>query len=252
MGFTLQAILGKTLPPNKLEVGVFGLTMPPLEQMMGFRLTSNWGMTETVIHATRNQLAQAYPAGTMGRATPGYELVVVNPETGALCGPDEIGELWVRGRRGIQLFLEYLDNPEANAKAFTDDGWFKTGDLVTLSADGFFYFKDRDKDALKVGGENVSAKEVEDVCRSVPGIAEVAVVGQKHDFLNQVAVAFVIPAPGAPDDLGDQILRACQERLAEFKCPKAVYLVDEFPRATLEKVAKNKLREMADAKVDAG
>jgi len=207
-------------------------------------------MTETVTHATRNQLAQDYPAGTMGRPTPGYEFLVVNPETGEISPPGEIGELWVRGRRGIQLFLEYADNPEANAKAFTEDGWFKTGDLVSLSPDGFFFFKDRDKDALKVGGENVSAKEVEDVCRSVPGIADVAVVGQKHEFLNQVAVAFVIPAPGAPPDLADRILKACAERLAGFKCPKAVYLVDEFPRATLEKVAKNKLREIADSYVE--
>ena len=247
MGFTMQAIVGKPIPPNKLEVGVFGLTMPPLEKLVGFRLTSNWGMTETVTHATRNQLAQDYPAGTMGRPTPGYEFLVVNNETNEICAPGEIGELWVRGRRGIQLFLEYLDNEEANRKAFTADGWFKTGDLVALSEDGFFYFKDRDKDALKVGGENVSAKEVEDVCRTVPGIADVAIVGQKHDFLGQQAVAFVIPAPNAPADLGEQIMKACAARLAGFKCPKAVYLVDEFPRATLEKVAKNKLRELADS-----
>jgi carnitine-CoA ligase len=251
MGFTMQAIVGKPIPLNKLKVGVFGLTMPPLEKMVGFRLTSNWGMTETVTHATRNQLAQSYPAGTMGRATPGYEFLIVNNETNEICAPGEIGELWVRGRRGIQLFLEYLDNEEANRKAFTADGWFKTGDLVTISEEGFFFYKDRDKDALKVGGENVSAKEVEDVCRTVPGIADVAVVGQKHDFLGQQAVAFVIPAPNAPADLGDQIMKACAARLAGFKCPKAVYLVDEFPRATLEKVAKNKLREIADSYVDA-
>jgi len=251
MGFTMQAIVGRPIPPNALKVGVFGLTMPPLEKLVGFRLTSNWGMTETVIHATRNQLAQHYPAGTMGRPTPGYEFLVVDNETGAICAPGETGELWVRGTRGIQLFLEYFDNDEANAKTFTKDGWFKTGDLVSLSEDGFFFFKDRDKDALKVGGENVSAKEVEDACRTVPGIAEVAVVAQKHAFLNQVAVAFVIPAPNAPADLADRILKACAERLAGFKCPKAVYLVDELPRATLEKVAKNKLRELADSYADA-
>ena len=250
MGFTMQAIVGKPIPPNKLKVGVFGLTMPPLEKMVGFRLTSNWGMTETVTHTTRNQLAQDYPAGTMGRPTPGYEFLVVNNETGEICAPGETGELWVRGRRGIQLFLEYFDNDEANAKSFTADGWFKTGDLVSLSEDGFFFFKDRDKDALKVGGENVSAKEVEDVCRTVPGIADIAIVGQKHDFLGQVAVAFVIPAPNAPADLGARIQEACAARLAGFKCPKAVYLVDEFPRATLEKVAKNKLRELADSYAD--
>ena len=185
----------------------------------------------------------------MGKPTPGYEFLVVNRETGEICAPGEIGELWVRGRRGIQLFLEYFDNPEANAKAFTEDGWFKTGDLVSLSEDGNFFYKDRDKDALKVGGENVSAQEVEDVCRAVPGIADIAVVGQKHDFLGQQAVAFVIPAPNAPADLGEQIMKACAARLADFKCPKSVYLVDEFPRATLEKVAKNKLRELADSYV---
>ena len=247
MGFTMQAILGQQIPPNTLKVGVFGLISPQLEQMAGIRLTSNWGMTETVIHATRNQFDQVYPAGTMGRPTPGYEFLVVDTDTGAPCAPGEIGELWIRGRRGIQLFLEYFDNDEANAKAFTADGWFQTGDRVLLSPDGFFFFKDRDKDALKVGGENVSAKEVEDVCRTVPGIVEVAVVGQKHDFFGQVAVAFVIPAPNAASDLGQQIIAACTARLAGFKCPKAVYLVDEFPRATLEKVAKNKLRELADA-----
>jgi carnitine-CoA ligase len=249
MGFTMQAIVGKPIPPNKLKVGVFGLIQPQLEQLAGIRLTSNWGMTETVIHATRNQFDQIYPAGSMGRPTPGYEFLVIDNDTGSICAPGEIGELWVRGKRGIQLFLEYFDNDEANEKAFTDDGWFKTGDRVMVSEEGFFFFKDRDKDALKVGGENVSAKEVEDVCRTVPGIVEVAIVGQKHDFFGQVAVAFVIPAPNAPEDLGAKIMEACAARLAGFKCPKAVYLVDEFPRATLEKVAKNKLRELADAYV---
>jgi len=80
--------------------------------------------------------------------------------------------------------------------------------------------------------------------------ADVAIVGQKHDFLGEVAVAFVIAAPDAPADLADRITRACEASLAGFKCPKAVYLVDEFPRATLEKVAKNRLREIADSYVD--
>ncbi len=250
LGFTIKAVAGNPLPPNDLRVGVFGFISPQISAMFGgIEITANWGMTETVTHATRNTFAQDYPPGTMGRPTPGYELLVVDPDAPRICDPGETGELWVRGTRGIQLFLEYFDNPEANAKAFTADGWFRTGDRVLLSADGFFYFQDRDSDALKVGGENVSAKEVEDACRLVPGIVEVAVVGQKHDFLGQVAVAFVIPAPNAPEDLGEQIIATCNERLAGFKCPKAVYLLDEFPRATLEKVAKNKLRELADSYV---
>ncbi|MCU1600115.1 MAG: hypothetical protein JWO22_824, partial [Frankiales bacterium] len=109
----------------------------------------------------------------------------------------------------------------------------------------------RDKDLLKVGGENVSAREVEDACRVVPGIAEVAVVGKHHEWLSMVPVAFVIKGPGAePDDqlFEKAIIEACAGALADFKVPRAVYVVDEFPRATLEKVAKNVLREIADAK----
>ena len=247
--FVFKGIADQPVPEHTIRVGVFGLTMPVIEGWLGFKLTTSWGMTETVIHATRNDFHQHYPDGTMGRPAPGYQFLIVNNDTGEICGPDEIGELWVRGTRGIQLFLEYFDNDEANAKSFTDDGWFKTGDNVAISADGYLYFRDRDKDALKVGGENVSAREVEDVCRQVPGIAEVAVVGQKHDFLDQVAVAFVVAAPGAPDDLPQQILDHCAAQLADFKAPRSVYLVDEFPTATLDKVAKNKLREMADARL---
>ena len=173
---------------------------------------------------------------------------MVDKETGELCTEGVTGELWVRGIRGIQLFLEYFDNDEANAKSFTDDGWFKTGDMVTVRAGGNVFYAERDKDLLKVGGENVSAREVEDTCRQVPGIAEIAAVGQSHPMLDQVVVVFVIKAAGAADDdaLETAIIETCRQRLADFKVPRAVYVVDEFPRATLDKVAKNKLREMAD------
>ena len=154
----------------------------------------------------------------------------------------------MHGTRGVQLFLEYYNNPKANAKAFTDKGWFKTGDRVKIGDEGHFYFCDRDKDALKVGGENVSARQVEEVCMQAGGIAEVAVVAKAHDMLDMVPVAFVIKAQGAPEDndaFAKQIIEHCAANLADFKVPRAVYFVDEFPRATLDKVAKNKLRDMA-------
>ena len=171
---------------------------------------------------------------------------MVDKETGALCGEGETGELWLRGTRGIQMFLEYYDNEEANAKAF-EDGWFKTGDMVMLGAGGNLFYRERDKDLLKVGGENVSAREVEDVITTVPGVAQVAVVGKHHDFLDQVVVAFVVTAPGIDEDaLETQVIETCRERLADYKVPRAVYTVDEFPLGTLDKILKNKLREMAD------
>ena len=210
-------------------------------------------MTETVTHGIHSEVEGEHnPPRSMGKPTAGYQIAVVNPVTGELVTDGSIGELWVRGVRGQQLFLEYFDNPDANAKSFTDDGWFKTGDMVRIGEGGNVFYSERDKDVLKVGGENVSAREVEDTIAAVPGIADMAVVGQAHEFLEQVAVAFVIKAPGAETDdkaFEKAIIDVCAKNLAGFKVPRAVYIVDEFPRATLEKVAKNKLREMADAQV---
>ena len=251
--FVFKAIGGQPVPKHKLKVGVFGLIMPDLEKWLGLRVMAAWGMTETVIHATRNDWLQTYPIGSMGKPTPGYEFAIVDPDTELPCRDGETGELWIRGRRGVQLFLEYFDNPEAMKKSFTEDGWFKTGDRVVLGAEGNFFYKERDKDALKVGGENVSAREVEDCCREAGGIADIAVVGRKHEMLDQVPVVFVIRAPDEKRSESEQaaaILEKCKAKLADFKVPRAVYFRDEFPTATLEKVAKNRLREIADEMPD--
>src|SRR5690606_23690146 len=142
-------------------------------------------------------------------------------------GEGEMGELWIRGIRGVSVFLEYFRNDEANEKIFTDDGWVRTGDVVRLLADGNLQYCDRDKDALKVGGENVSAREVEDAIRTVGGIEDIAVVAKSHEMLDMVPVAFIIKGPGAPeeDELSRQIIEACATNLADFKVPRAVYFV---------------------------
>ncbi len=247
MPFCIGTLSGPDRPASTtLRIGVFGLIMEVLDAMLGIEVYAAYGMTETVIHATNGKPSEHLPERSMGHVTPGYEFAVVDKETGALCAEGETGELWLRGARGIQLFLEYYDNQEANAKAF-EDGWFKTGDMVVLGPGGNLFYRERDKDLLKVGGENVSAREVEDVVTAVPGVTQVAVVGKHHDFLDQVVVAFVVPAPGTDEAaLEAQIIGACRERLADFKVPRAVYAVEEFPLGTLDKVLKNKLREMAD------
>ena len=252
MPFVFSAFqLPETPKEHTIRAGVFGMIMPEVDAWLGLRVYAAYGMTETVTHAITGRPQEGWPRMSMGHPTPGYEMLVVSKETGEPVAQGETGELWMRGTRGIQLFLEYFDNPEANASSFTDDGWFKTGDMVKVVEGGNVVYTDRDKDLLKVGGENVSAREVEDACRVVPGIAEIAVVGKQHEWLSMVPVAFVIKAPGAePDDalFEKAIIEACAASLADFKVPRAVYVVDEFPRATLEKVAKNVLREMADAK----
>ena len=250
MPFCIPALMSPDRPTStELSVGVFGAIMPDWQRQFGLGVYAAYGMTETVIHAINGKPYEPLLAGSMGRVAHGYEIAVVDKATGRLCSEGEVGELWLRGTRGLHLFLEYFDNPEANAAAF-EDGWFKTGDMVMQGPGGNVFYRERDKDLLKVGGENVSAKEVEEVVAGVPGVASVAVVGKEHEFLSQVVVAFVIKGAGAPDDatLERQVIDTCKGRLADFKVPRAVYFVDSFPTGTLDKLLKNKLREMADQK----
>ena len=184
----------------------------------------------------------------MGHVTPGYEIAVVDKETGELCTEGETGELWLRGTRGIQLFLEYFDNDEANAKAF-EDGWFKTGDMVKMGEGGNVFYQERDKDLLKVGGENVSAKEVEDLIVAHPAVQAVAVVGKQHEFLERGRRRVRDHGARRPrrrTPSPPRSSRPAARTSPTFKVPRAVYFVDEFPTGTLDKILKNKLREMAD------
>lgn len=249
--FVFKAIGPHPVPEeHSLRVLPMGIIWPDIGNWLKARPLACWGMTETVTHATRSCGNQSYPQNSIGKVTPGYKLAVVNPETGELCQEGEIGEMYVHGTRGVTIFLEYYNNEEANSKAFTEDGWFKTGDMVRLGEEGNFFFCDRDKDALKVGGENVSARQVEEVCMQVGGIGDIAVVAKQHDMLDMVPVAFITESAfGAPEDKEawkQQIIDHCKENLADFKVPRAVYILEELPKATLDKVAKNKLREMAD------
>jgi len=254
MPFVIPSLMSPDKPAgHRLRVGVFGLMVPELQAVAGIDLYAAYGMTETVTHAITGKRGEQLPPRSMGHVTPGYEIAVVDKDTGELCTDGRTGELWLRGTRGIQLFLEYYENPEANAKAF-EDGWFKTGDMVRMGEGGNVFYQERDKDLLKVGGENVSSKEVEDLVLTHPAVAQVQVVGKKHDFLDEVPVAFVIPAPGDHDPAAVEVevIALCRDNLAGFKVPRAVYFVDAFPLGTLDKVLKNKLREMADAQPPVG
>lgn len=248
--FVFKAIGPLPVPEkHSLRVMPMGIIWPDIGGWLKAKPFASWGMTETVTHATRSDFNQVWPQNSIGKPTPGYTLAVVNPETGEVCKEGEIGEMYLHATRGVTIFLEYYNNEEANKKAFTEDGWFKTGDMVRVGEEGNFFFCDRDKDALKVGGENVSARQVEEVCMQVPGIGELSVVAKQHDMLDMVPVAFMTKGMGAPEDeeaWKQQIIDHCKENLADFKVPRAVYIIDELPKATLDKIAKNKLREMAD------
>ena len=244
--FFCKALLQHPVPSHHFRMFGMSANEPPFDQRFKVRSIGWWGMTETISHGIVGDALQRNRTMTTGRPATGYEIRILNAD-GTPVSPGETGHLECRGVRGIQMFLEYLGNPQATAESFTSDGWFKTGDRVRLELDGYITFADRDKDMLKVGGENVAASEIERVVVQVPGVYEAAVVAQKHRMLDEVPVVFVIPTPGTDEtthaELTDSIHAACRDKLADFKIPRAVYIVQQMPRSTLEKVHKAELRK---------
>ena len=245
--FFYKALMEHEVPKHEFRMFGAAVNEPPFDQFFGVRTIGWWGMTETVSQGiVGDALTRNRPMST-GRPAPGYGIRVLHDDLVTPVAPGETGHLQCHGTRGIQMFAEYLNNPQAMRDSFTEDGWFITGDRVTLDNDGMITFADRDKDMLKVGGENVAASEIERVIALVPGVAECAVVAQKHRMLDEVPVAFVIPGPGQPIEgntgLTAAIMSECKSKLADFKRPRQVILVAELPRSTLEKVSKVDLRK---------
>jgi crotonobetaine/carnitine-CoA ligase len=242
--FCLKALMEQDRPQSHFyRFWGNGICEPPTDAVFGVKTIGWWGMTETIAQGIVGSAHQSDAPMSMGRPSPAYEIHVLG-EDGRPVRPGEVGDLFVRGRRGVSLFLEYAGDPAATAAAFRDDGLFITGDRVRLGADGALYFADRSKDMLKVGGENVAASEIERVIAAVAGVREVAVAAKRHPMLDEVPVAFVIPS--VPDDAGliEAIMAAARDHLAPFKRPHEVRLVDSLPRSTLEKVAKAELRRI--------
>ncbi|MCP4004733.1 MAG: ATP-dependent acyl-CoA ligase [bacterium] len=243
--FCIKALAQYEVPEHHYRLWGTGVCSAPWDDHFKVTTIGWWGMTETITHGIVSDPHLPGPPMSIGRPASMYEIAILDGE-GRPVEPGDTGRLKIKGVRGVSLFLEYLNNSIATQESFDECGFFDTGDRVVLLENGFIQWGDRDKDMLKVGGENVAASEIERVILSVPGVDEVSVVAKKHDMLDEVPVAFVIPHGGiarAPDGLVQDIEAACAEALADFKHPHEVRLVDSMPRSTLEKVAKNKLRE---------
>ena len=213
-----------------------------------------WGMTEMVIPAIHSEHSLDQREGSIGRPYPGYT-VRIEHDNGELVRPGETGNLLIGAPRGLAIFQEYVDNPKAMAEAFDARGYFHTGDLFTLSEDGWITFKDRAKDMIKVGGEGVSASEVEAAIRGAGGVAEVAVVARPDKVYGEVTVAFVVlsaEARAAGDNAVNAIRQHCEKSLAKFKVPRAINVVPELPKIGNNKVHRPALREMAKAGTTGG
>ena len=171
-----------------------------------------------------------------GRVSFGWEVRIVDPD-GRDLPFDAAGELLIRGEC---LFSGYWRDPKATAAAFAEGGWYRTGDIAKLTADGYLYILDRAKDMIISGGENVYPAEVEAVLACHPAVADVAVLGRPDPTWGEAVHAVIIPAAGPVP--AEEIIAWCRDRLAHFKCPKSVEFTDALPRTTTGKVLKRELR----------
>jgi long-chain acyl-CoA synthetase len=144
--------------------------------------------------------------------------------------------------RGPQVFSGYWRRPDETARVLTPDGWFRTGDIVTMDADGFVRVVDRIKELIITGGFNVMPSEVEAVVRTVPGVTDAAVVGLPRPDGSEDVVAVVTTEPGAEVDVEDVRAR-CRSDLAAYKVPRRVLVVDELPRSQIGKVLRKQVRD---------
>ncbi|MFN8028463.1 MAG: AMP-binding protein [Acidimicrobiia bacterium] len=245
LGILLATAGKEATPDHSYRRWVFGMERPELEAAFGVRLFNGWGMTEVVTECIVNDLDHPADVMAIGRAATEYQVRVAR-EDGSDAAIGEPGDLLIGGVRGLSLFAEYLNDPEATADSFDELGYFRTGDRIVQLPSGALMFQSRAKDMLKVGGENVAAGEIERVLMGVPGVAAAAVVGRPDPIRDEVAVGFVTVEPGVePEKIGDAAVALCEEKLADFKVPRAVYVVDALPEALLGKIAKATLREWA-------
>ncbi len=203
----------------------------------------SWGMTELVAPGICGNPTVTPAEGALGRPSLAHQIRIRGPE-GKPVRPGETGELTIKGIRGLSIFQEYDGDSSATAAAFDVDGFFRTGDRVTLLDEGWIKFSDRASDVIKVGGEGVSPSEIEAVIRGVRGVRDVAVVGKPNDTYGQVPVAFVEAEAEPGRDFEGDILASCRASLAKFKVPWRVVILAELPRVGNAKIARPKLRQM--------
>ncbi|MCA2226399.1 long-chain-fatty-acid--CoA ligase [Nonomuraea sp. NEAU-L178] len=211
-------------------------------------ITTSFGQTETTAVTTILQGRDALrKIGSVGVPMLNVEVRIVDAD-GHDVPRGQVGEIVYRGP---SVMREYWNKPAETAEAFAG-GWFHSGDLVRQDDEGYLYVVDRLKDMIISGGENIYCVEVEDVLAAHPKVAEVAVVGAPHEKWGETPLAIVVPADPAAAPTLEEITGWCRERLAAYKCPRLLSVVDALPRNASGKVRKTELRQSVRASSGAG
>ena len=220
-------------------------TFREFQARTGHVILERYGMSETVMLTSNpyDPVLGERVAGTVGQALPGVSVRVVDDVNRALA-VGEIGNVQVRGPN---VFKGYWRMPEKTREEFTDDGWFKTGDVGRFGGDAripdnYLSIVGRSKDLIISGGFNIYPKEIEAIIDEMAGVAESAVIGVPHPDFGEAGVAVIVPKPGAVID-GPRLQAELKALIANFKVPKRIHVIDQLPRNTMGKVQKNVLRE---------
>jgi crotonobetaine/carnitine-CoA ligase len=209
------------------------------ERRFGARLQNCYGSTETVCWVLTDRVSGPRRWPSVGRPGPSYEVTILNEE-GQRAAAGEVGDIAVRGIPGVSLMKGYYRDEAATAAALDDGGWHLPGDKGYCDGDGWFYFVDRKGNMIKRAGENISASEVEEVLADHPAVAEAAVVGVPDPVRDMAVKAFVVPITGCEVPV-EEITAYCSCRLADFKVPTIVEIVDSLPHTSVGKVEKKRL-----------
>ncbi len=208
-----------------------------VRQRLGLSLTQGYGLTEAAPVLTLS-VGTGAPATSVGRPVPGVQLRLVDSAGNDVPVGDK-GEIWARGDN---IFPGYWNDETATARALTTDGWLRTGDVAVVDDDGFLYIVDRSKDLIVVSGFNVFPAEVEAILQTHEAIEEAAVIGVAHALSGEAVKAYVVAVRGAVID-DDEVIGFCEGRLARYKCPQVIEVVDEIPKGgVVGKVRRRELR----------
>jgi long-chain acyl-CoA synthetase len=232
---TEVAISGAMALPHELVV--------PFEQATGGYLVEGYGLSECSPVLMANPVAENRVPGTVGLPIPGTECRVVDPENPTQdVAAGAPGELVVRGP---QVFSGYYGKPEATEESFVD-GWYRTGDIVTIDEAGFVRIVDRIKELIVTGGFNVAPTEVENALRQHPSVTDAAVVGLHSDHSGEEVVAAIILDAGA--ELDEEAIRQfARSILTAYKVPRRIFVVDELPKSLIGKVLRRQVKEKLES-----
>ena len=227
---------------SALRLCISGGAAMPVEVLRQFEdqfdciVLEGYGLSETSPVASFNHPDRERKPGSIGTPIRGVEMRVVDA-AGAEVPQGEVGEIAIRGHN---IMKGYLNKPDATAEAISADGWFRTGDIGRVDADGYYYIVDRKKDLIIRGGYNIYPREIEEVLYEHPEVAEAAVVGMPHPELGEEVGAAVALKPGAtvtPDELRSYV----KSQVAAYKYPRRVWIVDALPKGPTGKILKKEI-----------